>query len=153
MSSVKLRLSLALLSSLALVSCSAAGFGRGKPKTAEEIYERAVEDLKDRLYPEALSGFADVKAKYPYSKYAALADLRTGDTYFKSGKYAEAIDAYREFVKLHPNHEDVPYAMFSIGETYHEQLPSKFFLFPPAEEKDQGNTRLAINAYQELLDR
>jgi outer membrane protein assembly factor BamD len=153
MSPAKSRLFVALISSALLGSCSAAGFGHGKGKTAEELYKNALEDLDDHLYPEALSGFADIKSKYPYSKYAALADLKTGDTYFKSGKYAEAADAYREFVKLHPNHEEVPYAMFSIGETYFEQLPSDFVLMPPAAEKDQANTRLAITAYQDLLDK
>jgi outer membrane protein assembly factor BamD len=153
MSSAKSRHFVALLLFALLGSCSAAGFGHGKGKTAEELFNNAVDDLNDHLYPEALSGFADVKSKYPYSKFAALADLKTGDTHFKSGKYAEAVDAYREFIKLHPNHDEVPYAMFRIGETYFEQLPSDFVLMPPAEEKDQANTRLAITAYQELVDR
>jgi outer membrane protein assembly factor BamD len=138
--------------SLLVASC-AGTLGHGKGKTAEELYKNASEDLKDSLYPEALQGFSDVKAKFPYSKYAALADLRTADTHFERGKYVEAIDAYRQFMKLHPNHEEVPYAMFRIGEAYAKQAPEDWFFMPPAAEKDQANTRLAISAYQDAIDR
>ena len=139
----------------ALVSgCAAASaLGRGAAKTPEEAYQRAVDDLADGLYPEAISGFADVKTKFPYSKLAALADLRTADTYYEQGKFLEAIDAYRQFMKLHPNHAEAPYAMWRIAESYREQIPEDWWFLPPASEKDQGNTRLAISAYRDMIDR
>ena len=75
---------------------------RGTPKNAQDTYEVAMEDLQDGLFPEAISGFTELKTKYPYSKYAALADLRIADTHFERAKYVEAIDAYRAFLKFHP---------------------------------------------------
>ena len=141
------------LAALLTVSCASSLIGHGKGKNAEELYKNAMEDLKDSLYPEALQGFSEVKAKYPYSKFAALADLRTADTHYERGKYIEAIDAYRQFMKLHPNHEEVPYAMFRIGEAYVKQAPEDWWFMPPASEKDQANTRLAITAYQDAIDR
>ncbi|MBI3180449.1 MAG: outer membrane protein assembly factor BamD [Deltaproteobacteria bacterium] len=126
---------------------------RGTPNNVEETYNNAMQDLKDGYYPEAISGFTDVKTKYPYTKYAALADLRIADTHFERGKFLEAIDAYRSFLKMHPNHAELPYAMLRIGEAYYEQIPSDWWLLPPSHEKDQGNTRAAIAAYRDLLAR
>lgn len=144
----------ALVALVVVGGCAGAGaFGRGKTQTAEDAYNEAMEDLQDGIYPEALRGFAGVKAKFPYSRFAALADLRVADTHFEQGKHVEAIDAYRQFVKLHPNHDDVPYAMLRIGDAYFEQAPDDWWFLPPSAEKDQANVKLAITAYDDLVER
>ncbi|MEM6731378.1 MAG: outer membrane protein assembly factor BamD [Myxococcota bacterium] len=126
---------------------------REAPKTAEEYYARGVEDTDDGLYPEALQTFAALKSKFPYSKYAALAELRIGDVHFERGRYIEAVDGYRNFLKYHPQHEEGSYAMYRIAGSYREQIPVDLFILPPAAEKDQGSTRLAISAYKDMLTR
>lgn len=140
------------LLALTAIGCATTA-ARGQGETPEQLYQQALDDLDSGLHPEALEGFANIKTKYPYSKYAALADLRTADTHFERGKYLEAIDAYRSFIKFHPNHDEAPYAMFRIGEAYVEQMPSEWWFLPPAEEKDQGSTRLAISAFRDMLMR
>jgi len=137
---------------LLTVGC-ATSLVRGTPKTVEDQYRQAMEDLTAGLYPEAAQGFTDLKTKYPYSKLAALADLRIADTNFERGKFIEAVDGYRAFLKLHPNHDEAPYAMFKIGEAYFEQIPGDWWFLPPSAEKDQGNTRLAISAYRDFVTR
>ncbi|MEK7705118.1 MAG: outer membrane protein assembly factor BamD [Myxococcota bacterium] len=137
---------------LSLASCSA-GLLRGPPRDAADAYERAVQNLENGLYPEATQGFAQVKSKYPYSPYAVLADLRAADVQFRRGTFAEAVDAYREFLKLHPRHEDAPYAMLQIGESYFEQIPGDWWILPPPAEKDQASTRRAITAYRDMIAR
>jgi outer membrane protein assembly factor BamD len=123
------------------------------PGSPEAIYAQAMEDLDDGLYPEALRGFNDVKAKFPYSKFAALSDLRVADTHLERGKQLEAIDAYRNFLKFHPNHEESSYAMLKIGDSYYDQIPTDWWFLPPSAEKDQGNTKLAIAAYRDMIAR
>lgn len=142
--------------SLFLLACTvdcAHALNRGHAQTPDALYEAAVDDLESGLYPEALKQLAEIKAKFPYSRFAALADLRTADTHFKRNKYQEAIDAYRNFLKFHPNHDEAAYAMFRIGEAYHEQIPGDWWFMPPAAEKDQASTRMAISAYQDMLAR
>jgi outer membrane protein assembly factor BamD len=126
---------------------------RGTPTNAEETYAVAMQDLEDGLYPEAITGFSDLKTRYPYSKLAALADLRIADTHFERGKFVEAIDAYRAFLKFHPNHAEAAYAMFRVAEANFEQIPEDWWFLPPSAEKDQASTRLAISAYRDLLAR
>ncbi len=147
-----IRLILVATCSLVVAGC-ATSLIRGTPKTVQEYYDVAREDLEDGLYPEAISGFTELKTKYPYSKLAALADLGIADTHFERGKFIEAIDAYRSFLKFHPSHPEASYAMFRIGEAYYEQIPNDWWFLPPSAEKDQASTRMAISAFRDMLAR
>lgn len=134
-------------------SCAAVNLLRKPATNAEELYNQAMSDLNNGLYPEATAAFSDLKSRYPYSKFAILADLRIADTNFQRAKYTEAIDSYRNFLKYHPNHSEAGYAMYQIGESYYEQIPEDWWFMPPGKEKDQGNTRLAIVAYRDMIER
>jgi outer membrane protein assembly factor BamD len=134
------------------VSCASTG-SRGPVNTVEDMYAQAMDNLKNNLYPEALDGFETIKARFPYSKFAALADLRIADTHYERQSYVEAIDAYRNFLKYHPTHGEAPYAMFRIAEAYQQQMPTDFFILPPSAEKDQATTKLAISAFRDMLTR
>lgn len=138
--------------STGLAGC-AHGLGRPTAKTPEAIYAAGIEDLEGGLFPEALKEFGEVKAKFPYSRYAALSELRTADTHFRRAKYLEAVDAYRTFLKFHPNHDQAAYAMYRVGESYFEQIPADWWFMPPVAEKDQASIRMAISAYQDMLAR
>src|SRR5689334_5915397 len=139
---------------LALAACSKhvsfSGEAKLKP-TAEENYKAGEELLKDGSYPDAQKFFDYVKTKFPFSKYAALADLRIADAKYQQGQFAEAADAYANFVKLHPTHEEVDYAEFRTGESWFKDAPSEFALFPPAAEKDLRQVRKASEALHAFL--
>jgi len=114
----------------------------GKPvESAEEDYRIGEAELKDRNWQESQKIFERIRTKYPFSKYAALSELRLADAKFAQDKFVEAADAYQQFVKLHPNHEEVDYAAYRVGLSRYKDSPSEFMLFPPAYERD--NTSLA----------
>jgi outer membrane protein assembly factor BamD len=121
--------------------------------TARQNYEAAEEAMEAGAHDEAIKFFEHVKNKYPYSKYAALADIRIADAHFDKERWLEAADAYRFFVRFHPRHAKVPYAQFRIANAYYEAIPSDFFGFPKSYEKDQSATRDAISALDDFLGR
>jgi outer membrane protein assembly factor BamD len=120
-------------------------------KTAEEDYEAGLEELKGRSFPEAAKLFEHLRTKFPFSKYAALAELRLADVKFEQGHYVEAAEAYKQFVKLHPNHEEVDYAAFRVGVSHWKDGPSDFFLFPASYEKDQAQARDAAKTLGDFV--
>jgi outer membrane protein assembly factor BamD len=146
-----------LLSCLLLPACATSD--DGKPinfsLTAKQNYERGLVELKDENYPEALRYFTYVKQKFPFSKYAALAELAAADTEFERGSYQEAIDAYKSFLRLHPKHEKVTegYVSFRIAEAYVKEMPDDWFLIPPSFEKDQSAVLDALRELNSLIDR
>ena len=108
-------------------------------------------ELKDENYGEAKKYFQFVKQKFPFSKYAVLAELAMADTQFAQGNYTEAIESYKSFARLHPTHEKVEdgYVAFRICEGYFKDMPEDVWIMPPSYEKDQS----AVNdAARELLD-
>jgi len=145
-------LAVALLLALAACSKHVSFSGEAKLKpTAEENYQAGEELLKDGSYPEATKFFEYVRTKFPFSKFAALADLRLADAKFAQGQYADAAAAYAQFAQLHPSHEELDYAEFRVGESYLKDAPSDWVLFPPSYEKDLRQVKKAADAFQAFL--
>lgn len=115
-------------------------------ETARLNYLKGMAELKDENFPDALKYFLHLKSKFPFSQYATWAELRIADTYYAEGKYLEAIDAYRQFLKFHPTQPMVAngYVSYRICSANVEQIPSDWFLVPPSYEKDQGAAREAM---------
>jgi outer membrane protein assembly factor BamD len=119
--------------------------------TAKQNYEKGMAELKDENYAEAKKYFQFVKQKFPFSKYATMAELAIADAQFAQGNYTEAIEAYKSFARLHPTHEKVGdgYIAFKICEGYFKDMPEDLWVMPPSYEKDQS----AVNdAQRELND-
>lgn len=121
--------------------------------TAEENFIEAQRRFEKRDYLAAQQYFSYIRTKFPYSRYAVASDLRTADCQFEREHWLEAIDSYQNFVRLHPGHPDVPYAVFQTAAAYYEQIPSDFFLIPPSAEKDQTAVKDAQRNLQAYLQR
>lgn len=119
--------------------------------TAQAAYELAMDDFRDEDCMGAEPQFRDVRRKFAYSRFAALAELRLADCGFISGRYTEAISSYRAFVRNRPSHAEVPYARFKVAEAYYEQIPSDLLFLVPGEEKDQSPTRDALRELRRFI--
>jgi outer membrane protein assembly factor BamD len=122
-----------------LAGCATAG--KGKPTSygdnARRAYVEGLEQFYDDDCFEAEPLLRNVRREYPYSRFAALADLRVADCNLKDGKHPEAIEAYNQFVRYRPSHPEVPYARFMAAKATFEQIPGEWLLSPPAYERDQ----------------
>ena len=117
--------------------------GSKQVESAEELAEKGMESFEEEDYSDALKAFNTLKERYPYSRYAILAELKVADAHFYRKEYPEAIGAYEDFVQLHPKNEAIPYVKYQIGVCYYEQMLSK--------DRDQTPTRLAILSFERLL--
>ncbi len=142
---------LALLCGFALTAC---GGSRANGKvdysvTAKKNFKKGEEELKEKDWVAAAKYFSFIKARFPYSKYSVLSELRMADAEFGAEHFLQAIDGYKLFIKFHPTHALVVngYSAYRIGESYLRLLPSGFWLLPPRYEKDQSATG---DAHREL---
>lgn len=93
--------------------------GEDAPQTlARQAQERM--DADD--YKGAATLWQQLKDQYPYSKFATLGELKLGDALFFQAKYIEALGAYEDFERLHPENEAVPYAIYQQGMCYYMQM-------------------------------
>jgi outer membrane protein assembly factor BamD len=123
--------------------------------TAKQNYDKGMAELKNESYAEATRYFSFVRQKFPFSKYAVLAELGLADTQFDRGNYQEAIDSYKNFLRLHPTHERVEdgYVAYRICDCYVREMPDDFFLVPPAYEKDQTSVHDALRELNDFIDK
>ncbi len=92
--------------------------------TPEGAFKLAEEFEKDERYDEAIQKFQDIKNKNPYSRFAALSELKIADLQFKREAYIEAQNAYQLFKDFHPKHPQIDYVTFKLAMSYYNQLPT-----------------------------
>ena len=119
------------------------GSGTKTDKAAEQLINDGMEQLNKKNYGDAAKSFQQVKEKYPYSKFAILAELKLGDARFFKEDYTEAAVAYEEFARLHPRNEVVPYVVYQIGMSHFLQFTST--------DRDPQETKAAIDAFQRVV--
>ena len=118
-------------------------FQSKEQRTADELVSDGIEDFEDGKYRDAIEAFETLKDWYPFSKYAILAELKIGDSYYHLEEYEEAIFAYEEFENLHPRNEAIPYVLYQIGLCYFEQMDTV--------DRDQSSTRKALETFNRLI--
>ena len=111
--------------------------------SAEQIYNKAFDDLEATKYKKAAEEFERVETEHPYSKWAVKSKLMSAFAYYKDEKYDDAIIATDRFLKYHPGNKDAAYALYLKGICYYDQIS--------AAEKDQGDTQKAEEAFQYLI--
>jgi outer membrane protein assembly factor BamD len=132
-----------ILSVFSFLSCTEKEYSGEDPAEAF-VYARKPYDEKN--YDIAVKKLDEFKSRFPYSKHAAMADMFIANSHFELEEYEEAAISYINFIKLHPKHEQVPYAMFRVGESYWANSPEEI-------DRDQEYAQKAIFEWQKLIDR
>ncbi|MET0343443.1 MAG: outer membrane protein assembly factor BamD [Polyangiales bacterium] len=118
---------------------------------ARKAYDKAMSSFESEDCITAEPQFRDIRANYPYTRYAALSELREADCLAMQDKHAEAIEIYQRFARVRASHEQVPYARFKAAESQYEQVPSEWFISPPAHERDLRAARDALKDLRRYL--
>jgi outer membrane protein assembly factor BamD len=114
-------------------------------KDAGEILNMGKKEMNAKNYSDAVQIFEELERLYPYSKLTADAQIYEGDCNYNLKKYDEAISAFEIFVKTHPIHNKVPYALYMLGLINFEQMP--------IIEREQDSTAKALSYFDELCQK
>jgi outer membrane protein assembly factor BamD len=118
---------------------------------ARREYEVAMEAFDDEDCITAEPLFRSIRSNYPYTRYAALSELREADCLVIQDKQAEAIEIYQRFARVRASHEEVPYARFKAAEAQFAQIPEDWILSPPSHERDLRAARDALRDLRRFL--
>ncbi len=123
--------------------------------SAQKNYERGMQMLDQHEWQAAVKYFGFIRSRFPYSKFAILAEVRLADALFGAGEYLDAAEGYKVFAKLRATHELVAngYTSLRIAEAYYRQLPGDMWLLPPSYEKDQTSIEEANDELDRFLDK
>ncbi len=126
---------------LLTASCAEKGIVDDNP---QESFANVRIPYEDHNFEIAIKKLGEFKSRFPYSRFASEAELLIADCHFELGKFAEAGVEYEQFVKLHPKHPQLGFALFRIGMSYWKDAPNEI-------DREQEYTRLAIQKWQRLL--
>src|SRR5512146_1500702 len=147
----------ALALSVALAGCSLFG-GKDDPQknwTAEQYYNAAKEQLDQQNWESASKLYEQLESKYPYGRFAQQGQLEIAYAYYKQGEQAQAISAAEKFMKLHPNHPHVDYALYLKGLANFREDTGPFgrLLKQDLADRDAKSARESFETFKELVTR
>lgn len=139
-----------------LLTAALGGCGgvKKKRKSPQQLYEEGIKSLAGHRslfffhvtdYEGAEAAFEEIRSRYSFTTFAPLAELRLADIHYKKEEYPEAIAEYNEFIKMHPNHKEVPYALNRLGLSYFNQIRGV--------DRDQMAAEGALSNFQVLVER
>ncbi len=135
------KISAILILGLLISACASKDENLNLP--AENLYNKAYNNLEETKYKKAAEQFEQLETEHPYSKWAVKAKLMAAYAYYKNESYDDAIMAADRFLKYHPGNKDADYAYYLKGMSYYDQISSA--------EKDQLNTRMAEETFERLV--
>lgn len=150
-------ISAAVIAVLALVSCSAKKDIRpGGEFDPEKSLNKAIELIDSKDFEDARKLLLEVKNRDITKKYAPMAQLKIADSYAKEEEYAVAIEEYKRFIEMYPEHKYASYAQFQIAMNYFVQIESPERGYGAAaralEEFEKLKRIYPRNPYRELIE-
>jgi outer membrane protein assembly factor BamD len=110
---------------------------------ADLLYNQALYSLNQGDRTTAAKQFVEVDKQHPYSNYAGKAILMTSYTFYRQGKWDDAVTNAKRYLTLHPASPDAPYAQYLIAMSYYNEIPDVY--------RDQKDTKRAMDAFDELI--
>ncbi|MEE2830150.1 MAG: outer membrane protein assembly factor BamD [Myxococcota bacterium] len=117
-----------------------------KPESPETLYAEGLRQMKLGSWDEAVLSFDRVRNHFPFNQYSVLAELRVADCLYEKASYLEAVDAYRQFERLHPRHSEVDYVVYRTAR-------SEFKLSPSVPQRDQTHSRRGLQRLEGYAQR
>ena len=146
----------ALLLALALAGCS---FGdkldERKDWSAADYYRAAKEEFDNRSWDAAIKLYEQLESKFPFGRFAQQAQLEVAYCYYKQGETASAVTALEKFVKLHPNHQNVDYALYlkALANFREEVGPLAKLVDQDLADRDPKAARESFEGFKDLVTR
>lgn len=145
-----------------LAAFLAAGCGMFGDKTdakkdwgAKEYYEAAKAILDEGQWSNAIKLYEQLESKFPFGRYAQQAALDTAYAYYKENDTAQAVTTIDRFLKSHPNHANVDYALYLKGlANFKEDLgPLAGLARQDLADRDPKAARESFEIFKDLVAR
>lgn len=132
----------AILAAALLAGCSS-NAGAVREKTSREWYDQGTQLAGKEKYDEALTAFKEAVKGYRDADLDADIQIALADAYFKKDEYPAAVEAYTEFLRLHPLSTRADYAQFRIALCWQKQIRTA--------DRSPEPARKALAAFEALV--
>jgi outer membrane protein assembly factor BamD len=111
--------------------------------SAEALYEEGMRAFNDKKFVRAIDSLSKIKTDNPFSPVLIQAELKVADAHYLNEQYPEAINAFKEFLALHPTNENIPFVTLRLGQAHFDQFT--------ATDRDQKNTETAKGYFETVV--
>ncbi len=147
----------ALLLALSLAGCSLFGDKTNERKDwqAAEFYAAAKEQFDNGNWDAAIKLYEQLEAKFPFGRFAQQAQIEVAYAYYKQGETAQAISALDKFIKLHPNHSNIDYALYlkALANFKEDLGPFSRLVRQDLADRDPKAARESFEGFKDLVTR
>jgi outer membrane protein assembly factor BamD len=149
------RLSVAILPLLLIAGCALDPIDETKNWGPERIYSAAQEELDGKNYQKAIGYYEKLESRYPYGRYAQMAQVEIAYAHWKDGDPTLALAAVDRFLKLHPESPNADYAYYLKGRiNFNEDMGIMGYIAPKdMTERDPKAAQEAFDSFKELVTR
>jgi len=142
---------------LTLAGCGLFGEKKDARKdwTAADYYKAAKEEFDNHNWDSSIKLYEALESKFPFGRFAQQAQLEVAYAYYKQGDSAQAISALDKFIKLHPNHPNLDYALYLKAlVNFKEDLgPMARVISQDLADRDPKAARESFEGFKELVTR
>ncbi|MDQ3026275.1 MAG: outer membrane protein assembly factor BamD [Pseudomonadota bacterium] len=147
----------ALLLALGLAGCGlfADKIDPRKNWTAAEYYKAAKEEFDNRNWDASIKIYEALESKFPFGRFAQQSQMEVAYAHYKLGDTAQALSAIDKFLKLHPNHPNLDYALYLKAlVNFKEDLgPFARIITQDLADRDPKAARESFEGFKELVTR
>ena len=113
----------AILAAAVIAGCAGSS-GTVREKTSQEWYDQGTRLAGKEKYDEALAAFKEAAKGYRGADLDADIQISLADAYFNKEEYPAAVEAYTEFLRLHPHNARADYVQFRIALSWQKSMRS-----------------------------
>ncbi len=121
--------------------------------TEREFYDKIQDSLNAKNWQVAISNLQLLESQFPFGIYAEQAQLELIYAQYMTSDHESSISSAERFIRLHPQHPNIDYAIYVKGLSEINQDGRLFDGFLPIDnsKRDIGSARAAFTTLSELI--
>ena len=122
---------------------------------APEYYKAAHDEFESGNWDAAIKLYEQLEAKFPFGRFADQAQLEKAYAYYKQTETASAVSTLEKFIKAHPNHPNVDYALYlkALANFKEDLGPLARLVKQDLADRDPKAARESFDGFKDLVTR
>lgn len=119
-----------------------------------ELYEQAMEAVKDGRYSQAAEDLETLETHYPFGRYSEQAQLELIYVYYQLNNVEQGLASCDRFLRLYPDHENIDYVYYLRGLINFDADKNFIDRFVPTDpsRRDPGAARDSFGDFATLIE-
>lgn len=122
---------------------------------ATDFYKAGHDEFAAGNWDAAIKIYEQLEAKYPFGRFADQAQLEMAYAYYKQAETAQAVSTLDKFIKAHPNHQNVDYALYlkALANFKEDLGPLAKLISQDLADRDPKAARESFEGFKDLITR